>query len=336
MPPALHPLSLIQVGLESAATPGTAAVATVNLPRAEGAYTPMRTRKPLAEPRGTMAIVDDVLTRQGSALTMTQELDFTHALLPLLCGIQSSAPVAVSGSATDYVWTFEPRHNNPRPVRTATVEVAETDGAANHYQARFPYGVCTEFTINIPEGEETATIDSTWVGRAEEVQAPTAALGEIVGREVIGANLFGFTLDATWAGLGTTAIGGAVRSGSLAVTTGITARYNKEGRADLDMTGILRGMIVGAFSLEMDVDTESANIIAAWRSGALRFGRMRAEGTSDRYWEIDCSVRFLEDPQILDSDGDNSTVSLVGALRFDPAADDLLRFAVRNELAAWG
>ena len=120
------------------------------------------------------------------------------------------------------------------------------------------------------------------------------------------------------------------------MTTGITARYNKAARADLDMTGVLRGMIVGAFSLELDVDTVSAAIIAAWRSGDRRFARMRAEGTSGRYWEMECSVKFLDDPQILDSDGDNSTISLVGAFRHDPTANDLLRFAVRNEIDAWG
>ena len=138
----------------------------------------MRTRKPLPEPRGVLALYDDVLTRQGSGLTTTQELDFTHALLPLLCGIQNATPTMVSGT-NDYEWEFSPRHNNPRPVRTATVEVAETDGVTNHYAARFPYGVCTEFTVNIPEGEETATIDSTWIGRAEDVRAPTASLGHI-------------------------------------------------------------------------------------------------------------------------------------------------------------
>ena len=89
--------------MEAIASPGTPVVATINLPRAEGAYTPMRTRKPLPEPRGVLALYDDVLTRQGSGLTMTQELDFTHALLPLLCGIQNATPTMVSGT-NDYEW----------------------------------------------------------------------------------------------------------------------------------------------------------------------------------------------------------------------------------------
>ena len=336
--PDLRPLSGIQVGLEAAGAPGTAVAATVELPFESGGYTPMRTRKLLEEPRGVLADYDDVLVRQASAVTITQSLDFTHALLALLCGIQAETGTQVTGSATDYEWEFVARQANPQPVRTATFEVFQGDGTVQDYTGEFPYGICTEFTINIPAGEEICTIDSTWVGRAEAIAAPTTGLSLIAAREIIPASLFSVSLDDTWAGLGAGALGGDVRSATLQVNTGITPRYNKAGRAALDMTGIYRGRITGSLQLDMDVDAPSAAIIAAWRSGDRRYARLRAAGTSDRYFQADSSLRFLADPEILSADGDHSTVALSGMLRVDPTGglNNLLAFAVRNEIATWG
>ena len=182
---------------------------------------------------------------------------------------------------------------------------------------------------------EICTIDSTWIGRAEAIAAPTAGLGLIVARQVIPASLFNTQLDTTWAGLGTTEIGGDVRSMTMQVNTGITARYNKAGRANQDMTGIYRGRITGSLQLDMDVDADVAAIIGAWRSGDLRFARLRAEGTSDRYFQIDSALRFLDDPEILQADGDHSTIALSGMLRHDPTSGSMFAIGVRNELAAW-
>lgn len=332
--PALRALSGVQVGLEAAGTPGTPVAATINLPfEPDGAgYTPMRMRKTLQEPRGVLGRHDDVLVRQASALRLQQNLDFTHALLPLLCGIQGATPTTV---ATDYLWSMALRNTNPQAVRSATFEVFQRDGSVNDYQAEFAFGVCTEFTINIPAGEDVAMITSTWIGRAETVAAPTASLGIIADREVIPTDLFSVFLDTTWAGLGTTAIGGDVRSASLQVNTGITPRYNKAGRTAQDMTGIYRGEPTGKLEVELDVDSVSADIIAAWRSGDLRFARLEALGSSDRYFRADSSLRFLDDPEILGADGDHSTVTLAGDLRFDDVSDEMLSFSVRNELAAW-
>ena len=334
--PDLRPLSGLQVGLEAAATPGTPVPATVQLPFQSATYTPMRTRKLLEEPRGVMADYDDILVRQASALTITQPLDFTHALLALLCGIEAATGNAVAGSATDYEWEIATRQANPQPVRTATFEAFQSDGTTEDYTGEFPFGVCTEFTLNIPSGDEIATLDSTWVGRAEAIAAPTAGLDLISDREVVPADLFSFFADDTWAGLGVTGIGGDVRSATLQVNTGIMPRYNKSGRQARDMTGIYRGRITGSLQLEMDVDSHSADLIASWRSGALRFVRLHADGTSDRYFRVDTALRFLADPEILQADGDHSTVALSAMLRHDPTAGEMLAFGARNEIAAWG
>ena len=323
-------LTKVQFGLEAANAPGTLVAATKLVPYMDGSYEPEIARKSLDEIRGVRADIDDVVTRRMSTLELTQELDFENILAAFMCGFADITPTS-AGTPAVYTWVFVPGTAAPLALRTATIEIAETDGASVHYRRRF--GFARPTSISIEAGDDTGQLSTTWEGRAAAALSAAASVSEVA-REIIPAGLFKVYINDTWASLGNTAFG-QLRSLSVEYNPGLQLAYNEQGRTDLDATHWRRMRMRGTLSLTVDHDGDTSAELTHWERGDLRFVRIEAvSGT--RKLTLDHCMRYLDTPDVLAADEKQHTLELNGELRADAtSARNQFRATVANGVSAW-
>ena len=339
MAQALTALQRVAAGQES--TAGTPVAAARIVPHLTGSsYTEAEERQRLDEARGVLAYVDDVVTRRMSTLELQQEFDVDMCLLAFLCGIQNSAGVADSQTTTPYTYSFAAGISAARTKASATWEVLQSDGAADHVARRFSHARPTSITIEFANGQ-TTKLNTTWVGAAGEDRARTNLnLQALATRQVIPADLWSVALDDDWGDLGT-GVAQNVRALTWQLTPGHQPSYHLRARQNLDMDGWYDGRMELALGLTLDLDAAAAAELTHWRAGDLRFVRLtttRGSAGAERSVTIDQAVRIIDSPNLLGSDGEQATVQFAAQLRADPADIDenFLRVEVLSGLSAWG
>ena len=324
-------LTELQIGLEDAATAGTLVAATRKVPYVSASYQPVVMRKTLEERGTVLADTTDVIVRRGSELEVTEELNTETLIASLMCSLASVASAADAGSR---LWTFTPAVTAPSGLRTATIEIAATDGGADTYQGRFGHARAT--AISIEASGETGQLTTTWMGRRRQTLAAPAAVA-VPARWIIPAAALNVYIDDTWAALGTTQIG-VVRNLTLDIDPGLTEAQALAGRADLDAAYWRRGRIRGGVNLTVDHDGDTTAELAHWEAGDLRYIRLAASngaaGAAARALTIDLVGRYLDTPDVLAVDGSVHTLDLAAELRADPA-NNILRVQVRNGLTTF-
>lgn len=334
MPPLNTDLTRIQFGLEDVVTPGTLVAATRLVPATAAAYQRMQNRENLDEMRGIQADYEDVLTRRYSQLEMTQVLDFENLIPALMCGLENETP----SGADPTTWTFTPGRAGPVPLRTASIEIVQTDGrtapATKH--TRFGAARPTSISIAIPE-DGYGTIQTTWMGRRAVALANPAAVTALA-RTPISADLFEVQIDDSWSALGTTDYG-QLRSANIEINPGLSQAFTKAGRADLDPAGWYRSRPTGIISLTINHDAAGTGELGHFDSGDLRFVRLSAatgSGAGTRLIQIDATVRYIETPDEMQAADRQHTLEFQGHFRADATtANNLLSVEVQNGLAAW-
>ena len=323
-------LTEIQIGIES--TAGTLVAATQKIPFVSASYQPIQERKTLEEKGTVLADTTDVVTRQGSELELTEELN-TETLIGALrcCVAEVAAGSDLSGAEQ---WTFVPTVNTPSSLATATIEVAATDGTSTGYMGRF--GFARPTAISIEASGETAQITTSWMGRAKQALSAATALTPAA-RFIIPAQLFAMYIDDTWATLGTTQYG-LLRSFTFDLDPGLVEAPALAGRSDLDIAYWRRGRIRGGVTAVVDHDGPAGTELAHWEAGDLRFIRFEASnggtGAALRRLRIDMATRYVDTPDVLASDAAQHTLDLASMLRAD-ASGNILSIDVVNGLAAW-
>lgn len=316
-------------------TAGTALAAQRIVPHLVGTtFTETEQRQRLDEARGVLAYVDDVLTRRGSTLELQQELDWELCLPTLLCGIE--AAVGVGGGP--YTYTFRPGISAPKAKSTATWEVVQSDGAADHISRRFSNARPTSIAIEFQDGQ-TTRLNTTWMGQAaEDVAKANLNPGLLSTRRVVPAALWQVAINDTWAALGGSAYGN-VRALSWTLTPGIAPSYHLVGRENLDMDGWYDGRIELALGITMDMDAAAAEEVAHWRRGDIRYVRLMAtngeEAGALRSLTIDQAVRIIDSPNLLGSDGEQATVEFAAQLRAPDDDNPFLELVLVSGLAQW-
>lgn len=325
-------LTEIYFGLEAANAPGTLVTATRLVPVTEASYQAMQVRENLDEMRGIMADYEDLLTQQYSQLQITQVLDFENLIAALMCGLENETPTG----ATPNVWTFTPGRTAPVALRTATINVASTDGSAATNNRRFGNARPTAITIAVGD-TGYATLQTTWMGRASD---PLAAVPSVaaMARTPIPVGLFQVFIDDDWASLGTTAYG-QLRNANIELTPGLSQAFTLSGRATLDPAGWYRSRPQGVCALTLNHDEDVNPELGHFRDGDLRFVRLQAAtgtGNTARRLRIDMCVRYVETPDELARAERQHTLSFQGQLRADTtAANNLLQVEATNGLASW-
>lgn len=326
-------LTEVQAGLESAGSPGNLVNATRKIPFITAAYTPEITREELLE-RGTVrAATNDVVTGQGAQLVMEEHLSYETLILPLLCAYAAVSP---SNPNSHRLWQFTPSILAPTALRTATFEVAASDGATDTYRGRFGFARPTAISI-VSDGSSTAKLNTTWMGRAEQDLNSVTAV-DPPARTFIPARLMTLAIDDAWGNRGDTVLG-KIRSMTLTPDPGLVAQAAVQGRADLDITHWLRNRLAGSLAIVVEHDGDSGSELGHWKAGQLRYMRLQANngvsnaaGTRSLQWDL--VGRYIESPDVLEADGDQHLLSLTAELRAD-SDGNFMAVAVRNALASW-
>jgi hypothetical protein len=324
---AINNLEKLQYGLETVA--GTLVAAdTIMLAEQGGEFTDEVERVAIEEPRGVLAMVEDVDVRKGSLLTYTQAMDYESSILmPLLTGIKQTTPAA----GPPKVWTFLPSMVTPETLDSATWEVAYTDGTTKHVEREFGFGTTRKFTITFGFNQVTK-ITTEIFGRASQTSTLTASQAAL-SRTVIPSNLWKVYIDTSWAGLGGTQKSGLIRSGTLEIITGADVDYTLDGRADIDFTQLMRGMITGSLQLTMAVDANFSTELTAWRAKTMRFIQLIATAGANNIVEIDVAGIYTSPPSY-SVDRGLRVADLTLDLRYDPTSSKVFQAIVTNSVAA--
>ena len=328
MASAIHSLSEVAYGVES--TPGQIVVADSGLVVDEGiaAYSEIEERQVLEAPRGVLAEVEDILTRKASELAYTQPLTFEEFPIVLLAGLGMS-----TSGAGPYVHTSLPSMTDPNSLSALSFEMFLTDGSTQHEKRKFAFGQCSEFTVELAFGQ-AARLSANWFGRAGLALASPATPSVLTGRELIPSELFSLFIDDAYANLGTTQISSIIRSATLRVDTGVRPNYSLDGRADLDFSGLLRGMIGVELDITAEFDANVALELADWRAGTARFISLEAAGSGTSEMKLQSALAYVEPPTFAEEDG-----LVVGNLRlrgrYDATSGNLFNAEVTNSIAAY-
>lgn len=324
-------LTKVQIGIEAANAAGTLVAATRLIPYNSGSYEPTIERKTLEERGTVLADTDDVVVRRGSTLELTEELNTETLIGALLCSLADVSPTSVGGARR---WTFTPAVSAPSGLRTATFEIAATDGAADTYRGRFGFARVT--ALSVEASADTAELTTTWMGRARQALTTPATVAAPA-RWIVPAVLFSIYIDDTWAALGTTRYG-QVRTLGLDIDPGLTEAPALAGRSDLDTAYWRRGRIRGNLAVVVDHDGDAGSELAHWEAGDLRYVRLEADngltGADLRRLRIDTCSRYIDTPDVLAMDGAQHTLDLASQLRAD-SAGNILRVQITNGLATY-
>ena len=324
-------LTELQIGLEGAATPGTLVAATRKIPYVSASWEPMVQRKTLEERGTVLADTTDVVVRRGSTLEITEELNTETIIAALMCAL---ADVNSSASNSAREWVFTPAVTAPSGLRTATIEIAATDGASDNYRGRFGHARPT--AISIDASTETAQLTTTWMGR-RRVPLNSPAAVDAPARWVIPAALLSVSVDAAWADLGNTRVG-TVRSLTVEIDPGLTEADALAGRPDLDAAYWRRGRIRGGVRLVVDHDGDTTGELTAYESGALRYIRIAATngatGAGLRSLTLDLVGRYIDPPDVIAVDGSVHTLDMAAQLRAD-SDNNIMRATVVNGLSTF-
>lgn len=331
MSEALRELELVQVGMES--VPGTAVAADMVLLGTGMEWAEDQGRIVLEEPRGVLANYETQDLRFGVGFQYEGYLDYEQVLLPLLTGIEGGVTGVDQDSGGPYLWEFDPTLTAADGVDSATIEYVEDDGTTEHIEREAAYLTCSEFEIDIPLNG-LAMLRATYFARQSKSSTVTASLSPL-SRALIPGELFTCAIDDTYAGIGGTAFGGHIRQATLRVNTGISPKYSLKGRTDLDFTGHNRAKITGSLTLRVELDSNAGDSgeVGDWRSGNLRFVRLKATNGT-KVAQFDVVVKWIQAPRI-SFDGSTKVVELVGELMYDPTGTKVFLASITNQLSAF-
>ena len=283
----LLPLRLLQLGFE--ATAGTLVPATKKVIGSAGV-------KPIIEwdredfPRGIRVPNNEITAvMKGSEITVECDLSYEQLQWPLHSGLGTSAAVGTG----PYVYTFA---NAVSPtLKSITAEFVVDDGSTKHYQREFGYCLTSQFQISIVRNQ-MAKLSWSMFGRAEQTSTVTGSLTALT-LERIPSNLFKVWIDDTWANLGTTQKTATLREATLTVPTGVAPEHTLDGRTDLDFVQPMYQQSNPTLELTMLHNASTATEVGNWRTGTIRFIRLKADNGAaagaNRALSIDVAVRLL-------------------------------------------
>ena len=326
MATAIYPLRKAQLGFET--TPGTAVAATAQYV-GDAAYTPEIEREFEVFPRGVRAPVTGggIAKSKGSLFSFSGNLTFEEVLYPLAAGLKAPA---ISG-AGPYVHLFDQSLTTIVAPKAITAEYVIEDGTTKHFEREAAYCTARNFEVGLAFNE-LASLSFELFGRAEQTSTMTAALAPVTGRTTVPSNLFVVYIDDTWAGLGGTAKSTLVRAATMKITTGLDPDYTLDGRTDLDMTGLRYGLLDGSLSLTMEHNADAATEIGKWRTGALRFVRLKAT-SGVKIIQFDMALKYLSPPSFSEDAGVEIVTMELG-LEYDATGAKAFVATITNSLAA--
>lgn len=338
MATAITQLGKLQIGMES--TKGTLVAATRVIPCK---WTPseMQERYYSGYPRGYRAPVGGgvgTTLMKGFALAVETELNAEDILWPLQTGIKGS--ITPTGAGADKTWVWAPELTTGIPtIQTATVELVESDGSTNQYYGEVGHAMTDMIGISYKENAP-AMLKWGMFARARQSGSPTGSLTEYSSREPLVSPLLAVYLDTSYAGMGGTQLTGVIRAADWECSTGLKPKFTADARGDLDFTGYTVGEVRSTLKLTFELDATGAARIAAWRSQAAQYIRLKYTGnvigSGVKTVQVDGAYRFPagSKPDIQDGDNGIKVVSLNLESFYDVTGTKSIEVTVVNALTA--
>lgn len=276
-----------------------------------------------------------VNVRRGFTGSYESDLTFEEILPFLAMGLKGG--VTAVGVGADKTWTFTPPSTGDPAVSPYTLEFGLTDFTTT-YGRRVPNVVTTQMTLEFPVNAP-AKFSAELLGGKVVVAAPTAALAQITGREIMNGSLTEVFIDDAFGGLGTTKKSGTVISARAVITTGMRPDYKLDGRAALDYGQLLYGNVECVLTLTMEYVGNADAEIIKWRDGGIRFIQLKNTGglipttAINKSLKLNGAFEYVEGSTIGVQDG-NDIVTLTAKSRYQAAYAKIFELIVVNALAA--
>jgi len=282
-------------------------------------------------------------TRNGSVISITNDLDFQQILLFLMSGIKGG--ISGVGGAADKTWTFDPAPTADPIPDTFTVEYAESDFAASPNRIMREMAYCFTTALNIQGGiDALPQIVAEMVGRKPSSTTLTS-LG-LPSNEYIGNLRWALYMDDSWANLGNTQITGQVYGFDWGLQTGLTAEYFLDNRSALDFSAYKYDKRMVDLAVEIAVDPATGGLAldeaTDKTSRSKRFVRLEITGAvvgGGVYTVRLDGCYYHADDSLQDRGGDrdgNQIVNLHLESAYDSVSAKDIEVVVINDLASFG
>ena len=347
MAAAVRPLTLIQVGKES--TAGTAVAATRRLLTKSGSYRQQQAMEMFeGQLSGVLSrsVTVPTITREGSQLEISTDLDFEQILLPLLSGVKGGVtPSTPAGEAR--LWVFAPSQTAPS-MDSYTLEFVVDDGATKQ-NVEAPYGITTGFEIT---GGVDAVPQITWSMDARKSSDSTYTSGIALPTVSYASNLkWSVYCNDTWADMEGSAakVAGQVYGFTWALSPLVMPQFYLDGRDNLDFSTVepqtrqvdLTMQVVyntGASDFVEEQMGKKDNSQKQFISLDLKGAVFQAPATAyDRFIKLRGSfIHAADSMEEIGGDRDgNSIVSMHLVSQYDPTEGGDIEIQVQNNVASF-
>lgn len=335
MATSIRPLDKVQFGLES--VKGTLVAAT-RLIRANAVIREEQDPYRSDYPQGIRANVGGAgaIMRKSTSFDFEGDGNAQEVLWPLSTGILGA--VTPTGGGAAKTWVFAPQLTTAiLTLDTATIEALHSDGSTNHIYIEAGYALTESFQFDWVFNQP---MKMSWrmFARARQSDTPTGSLVPYTTRKELASNLLAYYLDTTWAGLGGTQKTVVLREAHFACTTGLSADYTMDARADLDHTQHNVGRLTATLSLVMEVNATGAAVYTNYRANDIVYIRLKNTGDAisgggNDTIQVDGAYRFTDAPAT-SADGDVNLVTYSLESVFDQTSSKTLEFTVINQLSS--
>lgn len=204
---------------------------------------------------------------------------FEEILWGLLGGMKGG--VVGAGAGADKTWTFLPGDGADPAPETYTYEWVESD-LTNNYEVEAGYGIVTGFEVMAePDGAPKMAVDLVTRAPVESTMTGAIALPSLN----YAANArWDVRVDASWAGLGGTAIVSQPYAFRYKFNSGIRGERYLDGRSTLDFSKYEFGARWAELEIDTVIDAASGSLarneIANRDAGVPRFVELRLTGAA--------------------------------------------------------
>lgn len=324
-------LSTTQIGVE--ATPGTAVAAT-DILAASSVTFDFNVDIEEFRAAGYKTLTGTIFNDEMSSFSLAGKPTY-HELVYWLNTILDTGVITTPGGATNArLHTFIPDPDGADALKTLTIEKSNS---VRSYEV--PHCMLNQLTFTVRRSPGGSSIDISGSGFGQEITdgiTPTGSLSQLPFVPMI-PNQFGFYIDDTAAGLGTTGI-----TDTFEVSWSYGPKFNQFRSLDSSepsFTGIYEVATPSTMTVRFPRNATSSAFLAAMRAGSTRFLRLEATGATDAIesgetymFTLDFAGQIMQ-PALGDQDG-LETISYTFTNVNDPTWGQSMEVVVENDLAA--
>lgn len=256
------------------------------------------------------------------------ECTYEQVLYLLEGGIQLATPTS---DTPGYKYIYTMPIDSSDILDTTDLRTFSVEGGDNNEVVGFAYGFVTDFTLSGNAGE-ALMMSGTMVGRQASTDTFTASISIPSVEEVLFSKgkLYIDNVTAS-SDLGKTQITNTLLAADLNVNTGWTPVFSADGNIYFSFIKQVQPEVV--LNVTFEYNTSAVAEIALWRAGTARQLRLKFDGSSSKYLQIDMAGKWEKFDKIGERDG-NDIITATFRARYDSTCDRFFVVTVGNALSA--